>query len=80
VEVRFDGERVYRRQTLWGNTTLHTKITRMTLNLDHEAARSFVLHAPNGTPVYLNKVPGKTPGREYCWQNGQVIDDTGRVI
>lgn len=61
----------------FANEKQHYKLIEMILDPDHDALRSFERDdIKNGATVYLEGVPGIT----YIWQDGQVVDDKGRVI
>lgn len=55
----------------------HCKRTEFILNPDHEALGSFETDfIRNGASIHLIGVPGIL----YTWQDGQVVDDKGRVV
>jgi hypothetical protein len=57
---------------------IHQKITEIILNPDHDALGSFVPDdIPDGATVYIKGIPRKT---KHTWQNGQVVDENGRVV
>ena len=61
----------------------HLKITKMTLNPDHKALRSFVPELKNGAPVILNPRVGMSvplPRLQPVWQDGRVVDRQGKVL
>ncbi|MHC4694607.1 MAG: hypothetical protein ACYS67_17850 [Planctomycetota bacterium] len=59
------------------NSKIHQKVIDMILNPDHDALGSFLPDdIPNGAKVYIKGVRGI----KYTWQDGQVVDDKGRVV
>ena len=63
-------------------TSSHYKITEIELNPDHDTLGSFVPDdILNGAKVRILKGNSlvRIPGR-YTWQDGQVVDENGRVI
>jgi len=55
----------------------HHRITEFVINPDHDALGSFECDfVRNGARVYVSGIHGIT----YTWQDGQVVDENGRVI
>ena len=79
VETEQHYQRLYKRNQFEDNKT-HTRFTDITLNPDHGALNSFYPDdVRDGTPVFLRNVELKRDGDNFIWQNGQVVDDKGRV-
>jgi len=79
VPVEADGyyERIFKADGCFAKSKTHLKATEIILNPDHEALGSFVpADIKNGAKVYIKQVPGV----HYTWQDGQVVDENGRVI
>ena len=58
-----------------GTTKKHLKRINIELNPDFEAADAFMMDIPDGTRVYIRDIDGN-----YTWQDGQVVDKSGKVI
>ena len=53
----------------------HRKITEIILNLEFKDSDFIPDDIPNGAKVYIKGIRGK-----YTWQDGQVVDEKGRVV
>lgn len=67
----------------WTKQSWHHKLIEITLNPDHDALGSFVPDdIKNGAVVHLLRLDGGLEPKEekHTWQDGQVVDEKGRVI
>lgn len=71
----------YHGHNYFDNSKIHHKATDIILNPDHDALGSFIPDdIPDGARVYLNNFNLKSRKGKYTWQDGQVVNEKGRVV
>jgi hypothetical protein len=64
----------------WSEDKHHYRITKVILNPDHDALESFAPVPQEGSIVSIEGAAGIKEKREYTWQNGQIVDESGQKV